>query len=515
MNCDSIHFSPGVKAFRESILLDPDRPGYHFAVPEALGQPGDPNGAFYADGKYHLMYLYLHPVKGYCWAHLTSLDLFHWRFHKDAIVPGNQAKGCYSGGAFVDDDGKAYITFWDFIVTGTDYGGIRLAVSEPPYEEWEILPEYIVPCKDFQGVGKVQLQEGKSIPVAAADPSNIWKKDGYYYFQAGNLLVLDHFGRSKSASPDWKGDWTDLYRSSDLKKWEYVHRFYKRNKENSWTEETEDDMCPSFLPLPLSQNGGTFSGKYLQLFISHNKGCQYYIGTYDKNNDVFLPETHGRMSWIDSAYFAPEALVDSSGRQIMWAWLRDDPNDVKQRGWSGVFGMPRALWLDPEENALRMAPAPEVKNLRYQKTDFYISELKDETFPLSGFDRLSCEIELQANVAEATQFGVRVRASADGNEYTDIFYDASSHELVLDTRKGTSKGWPAREAAPFLLNENELLRLSVFIDKSVIEVYANDRQALCRRVYPEKKGDEIHIFAHGNVKMYHSCAWSIEPSNAY
>jgi len=32
------------------------------------------------------------------------------------------------------------------------------------------------------------------------------------------------------------------------------------------------------------------SGKHLQLFISHNMGCQYYVGSYDTQRDLFVPE---------------------------------------------------------------------------------------------------------------------------------------------------------------------------------------------------------------------------------
>ena len=34
------------RLLREKFLADPTRPGYHFAVPEDIGMPGDPNGAF-------------------------------------------------------------------------------------------------------------------------------------------------------------------------------------------------------------------------------------------------------------------------------------------------------------------------------------------------------------------------------------------------------------------------------------------------------------------------------------
>ena len=34
------------RLLREKLLSDPARPGYHFAIPEDIGIPDDPNGAF-------------------------------------------------------------------------------------------------------------------------------------------------------------------------------------------------------------------------------------------------------------------------------------------------------------------------------------------------------------------------------------------------------------------------------------------------------------------------------------
>ena len=50
--------SENTAEYRFHMLRDPYRPGYHFAIPSGDGRPGDPNGAFFADGRYHLMYLY-------------------------------------------------------------------------------------------------------------------------------------------------------------------------------------------------------------------------------------------------------------------------------------------------------------------------------------------------------------------------------------------------------------------------------------------------------------------------
>ena len=91
---------------------DPYRPKYHFAFPGINGNPGDPNGAFFADGRYHLMYLYYNPdTDSYNWGHISSRDLLRWKKHPDAIGGYKGDRGCNSGGGFVDEDGTAYITF--------------------------------------------------------------------------------------------------------------------------------------------------------------------------------------------------------------------------------------------------------------------------------------------------------------------------------------------------------------------------------------------------------------------
>ncbi|MEI2724717.1 MAG: LamG-like jellyroll fold domain-containing protein [Verrucomicrobiota bacterium] len=87
------------RVLREKFLADLYRPTYHFCVPEDMGMPGDPNGAFYHNGRYHLMYLYNRSGSGFCWGHISSGDLVHWRHHPDAIGPGNGDEGVFSGGA--------------------------------------------------------------------------------------------------------------------------------------------------------------------------------------------------------------------------------------------------------------------------------------------------------------------------------------------------------------------------------------------------------------------------------
>jgi len=506
--------APTVKAFIDHLIDDPTRPGYHFAEPEGLGIPGDTNGAFYADGRYHLMYLYYHEELGHCWGHLSSIDLVHWRRRKDCLIAGKGARGCFSGGAFVDDDKTAYISFWDYVEAGDDHGGLRIASSRPPYDEWKVQKDYIVPCNEAGGICSLELNDAK-VPVCAADPSNIWKKDGVYYLQAGNLLILNKYGRKEDSPKEYRGDWVDLFSSKDLKTWKYEHRFYERDLTNKWTDESEDDMCPSFLPLPVSKEGGQESGKYLQLFIAHNKGCQYYIGGYDRAKDLFIPQTHGRMSWTDSYYFAPEALVDGKGRQIMWVWFRDDiKEDYEENGWCGVFSLPRVLWLNIADNTLRMAPAPELEILRFNKKTFDPALLKDGQ-TLNGINGQSCEIELKAKISKGGKTGFRVRSHDTYAEYAEILYDDAKGVLIMDTTKCDKKSKPNREKAPFKLEKDEILTMRIFIDKSVAEVFVNDRQAIGRRAYPEHGGDLVKLVKGEGAEILSLTVWEMAESNGY
>ncbi|MFN8007881.1 MAG: glycoside hydrolase family 32 protein [Terriglobia bacterium] len=498
------------RLLRERFLADPYRPTYHFCVPEDMGKPGDPNGAFYYNGRYHLMYLYKRSGSGFSWGHISSADLIHWRQHPDAIGPGNGDEGCFSGGAFVDEDGIAYLSYW--MLWGAK--GIGLAKSrDPDFDSWmKLEANPVIKSTEF-GLTETKDQYGKSIFYGSADPSNIWKKNGRYYLLTGNLLVLDKIGRAADAPISEQGDRLYLFVSDDLKSWKYLHVFYERNPQ--WTDRSEDNMCPSFLPLPSDPAGGPPSGKHLLLFISHNKGCQYYIGDY--GDDRFTPKKHGRMTWMDNTYFAPEALIDAKGRQIMWAWLLDNSAGEKEKGWSGVYGLPRSLWLGAD-GTLCMQPVKELTTLRWDEKSWSDLAMTDGgTKTLEGVRGDSCELGIDVDIGSAQRCGLKVRASSGGEEETLLYYDAGSKELVFDSTRSGKDGRMVVERAPFALKPGESLKLQVFVDKSVVEVFANDRQAISRRVYPVRNDSlGVSLFVKGGIARFKKVkAWEMMPANPY
>lgn len=506
------------RVYRDRMLADPHRPAYHFAIPDDNGVPGDPNGAFFADGRYHLMYLYRNSATGgFHWGHISSTDLLHWRHHPDAIGVDDGDGGCFSGGAFVDDDGTAYLTFWKFASrTGRDNSGIGMACARAPYDVWERMEPVAINGSRW-GVLDMEI-DGKIEHLGNADPSNIWKYNGAYYMQTGNLCVLNEFGREENADPHYRGDWVDLFRSKDLKTWEYLHRFYENpcrvnaTNENDWPDRSEDDMCPSFLPL--CDREGNPTGKWLQLFIAHNKGTQYYIGTLSEDGGTFTPETHGRFTWRDNTCFAPEALIDDRNRQIAWCWLLDNREDEFARfGWSGVYSFPRQLWL--EDGELHMAPVEELARLQYNHRSMGAVPA-GAAVPVKNGE--SFRMKAAVEPEEAKKIGFSVRESADGREKTLIYADLERGKLVFDAVMSGPEGRNIAEEAPFELKEGEALTLDIFVDKSVVEVYANERQAIVRRVYPTQPENATIVRAlesNAGAKIVNLDVWEMSPTNLY
>ena len=88
------------RILRECVMSDPHRPLYHFTMLDGDAMPGDSNGAFWANGRYHLFYLYARPEgaaqcdnrivnRSFSWGHVSSADLLHWRHHPDCLGVGD------------------------------------------------------------------------------------------------------------------------------------------------------------------------------------------------------------------------------------------------------------------------------------------------------------------------------------------------------------------------------------------------------------------------------------------
>ncbi len=455
---------------------DKYRPCYHFCVPFDLGFPADPNAVFYSCGRYHMFYVYESRLDSYRWGNAVSADLLHWSFLSDALFPDETDGGIYSGGVLIDDDGTAIVAYW---ALGKDdnNGGIRIATAKPPmYDKWTKLDGYAVRCNEN---GIALSNDGKLL--AAADPSNIWKYDGKYYFACGNLLLLDKFRNEPTAPQEYLGDFADVYCSDNLTEWTYCHRLYERDKSDAFTDVSEDCMCP-YLGV-LSDKNGNDTNTYILLFLAHNRGTQYYLGTFSSQKMYFTPMVHGRMSFVDNCLFAPEAVRAKDGRLIVFNWLRDNMDDDLDRelakGWAGIHALPREVWL-ADDGTLGIAPLRELVGLRVGQKICDVAA--HENVLLSPVLPQHTEVEMNFVSDGSGKVGLRIYYGK--KNFTDIYADFATSQLIVDVTHSGTKGRKVKDIAPLVVQKGTQLRLRVFVDGSVVEVFANDKQAMTRQVFP-------------------------------
>ncbi len=280
----------------------------------------------------------------------------------------------------------------------------------------------------------------------------------------------------------------------------------------------EDISCANF---------EKFGKKHLLVCISHRMGCRYYIGEW--KDEQFYPESHAQMSWADNGFFAPRCMVDDKGRLLMWAWLIDrrPPEEAKKSGWSGSMSLPRVLY-PAKDNSLRIGVPEELETLRYNpRHQENLCLEADKEYRPDNIKGNSIEILVQCKLTGANRIGLKVCcAPGPGNEeYTSIYYDVPEKKLVIDTEKCRIDPWEGSEfidnkpgkieSAPFSLEDNELLTLRVFVDKSIVEVFANERQAVTRRIYPSRKDSlGVTLLSSGaETKIISLQAWDMAACN--
>ena len=459
---------------REQLLRDRLRPGYHFVMPEGVAIPFDPNGAIYWKGRYHLFYIFQDKRSGQKsdhWGHVSSTDLFHWRHHPTGLLDG-----MYSGNCFINEDGVPTMCYHQ-----VDQGNALAVALDDELNEWKKLDSNPITPRTQEG----DQHHGK---YRSWDPFGWYEEDTYYAIFGG-----EHPAIAKSDRLDGE--------------WQYVGDLFAHGVEGVSLD--EDVSCADLFKL---------GNKDVLLCISHRLGCRYYLGEW--KNEQFYPESHAQMSWVDNTFFAPESMQDSEGRRIMWAWLLDfrEFGVRLEHGWSGTMSLPRVLSLD-EQGELRMDVPKEIEAPRYRP-------FKQEGFEVpSGKDMIiddvrsnSLELAVDMESTDASEYGVKVCVSPDGQEETVISYDASEGKLKVDTRRSGPEGTPKNvEAGPFSLKANERLKLRIFVDKSVVEVFANGRQAVMRRIYPSQSDSlGVSIFSKdGSTKVNALESWHISPSNPY
>ena len=470
---------------RQDMRNDPYRPIFHYVNPE--NTLNDPNGLCYWQGRWHLFYQAYPPEDPrQHWGHAVSEDLIHWEDLPYAIYPNPEGR-CFSGSTFVEKD--RVIAMYH----GTEVGNIVAVSSDPLLLNWEKLTgNAVIPVLE---------QDGSPQEYTVFDPC-IWSKEGKYYSLSGGTLETSPKGVRRAAD--------FLFRSNDLIHWEYLHPF---TEGDVFTLVGDDGACPYFWPI---------GDKHILLFYSHMSGGQYLLGDYDLVRDKFLVFSGGLFNFgasTPSGVHAPSATPDGLGGVVA---IFNMNHGMETKGWNQIMTLPRLLTLE-NDSVLNIKPAGNIESLRYDHKHLEETVLPpNEEVVLDGIEGNTMEIIAEIDAKSSPMVELNVLRSKNREEYTRIAFFKDRGFRITDwgdktgallqsantvvSPYGTPRSIPDRksvlsidssyssilpevlsrapESTTITLETEEPLQLRIFIDRSVVEVFVNDKACLAVRVYP-------------------------------
>ncbi|MBM3473070.1 MAG: hypothetical protein FJX75_07390 [Armatimonadetes bacterium] len=488
-----------------AVRTDQGWPRYHLTVlpDEGIACPYDANGCLYWKGRYHWMYIFQRADGGHCWGHASSPDLIHWTFHPTALEPhaGDPDVGIFSGNAFVSKDGVPMLCWF-----GIEAGVCVATALDDDLLRWQKHPANpIIPIPK-------PGEPGHGV-YGVFDPFLWLEGDTYVCLLAGNR------------HPALNRDTLYYCTSPDLVHWQPKHPFFEGDP--SWRREDEDCSCPDFFRV---------GDRWVLMCISHPIGARFYEGTFDPVAGRFEPRQHVRMNWPGGMFFAPESLQAPDGRRIFWAWVTDPRvRPAQEATGSGFQSLPRVLAFNDDGTA-SITPAEELTKLRRHPHKLAALPLPaDEETVLKGTSGAHLELAVEIDPADAAAVGVKVRCSPDGEEQTAVWFEPSAGTLRIDMSRSTLRrdvtygsppftsyglqraednphAYPSFDA-PLTLPAGETLRLRIFIDGPLLEVFANDRQCLTQVIFPQRE-DSLQVracAAGGAARLLSATAWEMAP----
>lgn len=469
------------------------RPLYHHTP--LYGWMNDPNGMFYKDGVWHLYYQY-NPYgskwQNLSWGHSSSLDLVNWEHHPVAIEP-NGLGLVFSGSSAVDTENSAGFGR-DAVValyTSADVSQIQsLAYSLDNGETFTIYP------------GNPVL----TLESEARDPNMFWNPETRKW-----TMVLAHALDHEML----------IFSSEDMKNWNLESSFGKGlgAQDGVWE-------CPDLFELPVEGTdikkwvllcninpGGPFGGSGIQYFVGDFDGTAFTPDTDSEGNVPtkwldYGKDNYAIVSWSD----APANRRTAIGWMSNWQYAAEAP--TKQ--FRSANTLPREISLFKGADGQIYAastPSPELTSLRGRlATNISSANIsqRGRTYALPAANDGVCEILLDIEPGRART--VTLTFGNDAGEETVLIYNPADRTLSFDRRRSGmvdfSEDFPAVTVTP-TFNEDNTLPLQIFVDRSSMEVFANDgKGVMTNLVFPNSPYATLKIQAEGasakvkNLKIY-------------
>ena len=138
------------------------------------------------------------------------------------------------------------------------------------------------------------------------------------------------------------------------------------------------------------------------------------------------------------------------------------------------------------------------------------------------------ELTVTIKPTDANKFGVKVLCDKDNQNGMNIFYSAGKKMISVRDEKEAIEPYTRTRAyaksnarlrlsadAPFELKKGEDLNLRIFIDKQLVEIFINDRQALVQRHVHKPEDIGICLYSEGGDMEADVTGWKMAASNQW
>lgn len=454
------------------IKNDINRPTYHIGAPQ--NWMNEPHGAFYYNGYYHIFYQhnpfgpYWHQIH---WGHLVSTDMIHWKSLPDALSPSHDSvapDGIWSGSTVLDRDGNPVIFFTAGDDSNSPNQNVATArpadLNDPYLTEWVMSTSLTV--KQIQGQGKFG---------EFRDPY-VWYDEvsDYYYMLVGTGTEVD-------------GGTALIYKSYNLNDWTYFGPFLTTNYDKySYLGKVWE--LPVFMTLT-NENGVE---KDILLLSPQGTGADievyYFLGHFDRDLMKFIPdsETPRKIDVGNGTFTGPSGFFDPISKvNILFTIAQGNRDSWAEyySGWAHNGGMPIELRLN-ENNELNITPVQAVESLHSQElvnVENITFKEANEILDTVKSDALDIDIVFSPN--NSNKFGMSLRSTDDLIETTKIYYDNVKKGLYVD-RLHSSLDSTSKDITGDVYEYNGDLHLRILLDRSLLEIYANNERSLTTRIFP-------------------------------
>lgn len=463
---------------------DFNRPLYHLFP--AANWTNETHGLIFYKGKYHIFNqksasgIFLGQIN---WGHFSSPDLIHWTEHKPALTPDKDydKNGIWSGCTVINDEGVPQIIY----TAGGDEMGVGIAFpKDDELIEWEKYKNNPVISRQPKGYIRSDLHD-----------QYVWKEGDKWYMIIGYGIqngINDH-------------GTVLLYKSTDLKKWDFIHLFFEGNP--------EIDKSGIFWEMPVFKKIGD---KYILLvnrvpYKGVPARSQYWIG--DFKNEKFIPDNPIPQNLeVINRLLSPSLIETTSGELVSIAIIPDEIGGeaTYKQGWAHMYSIPRVWNLS--NGKITQAPYPALQQLRSTHTDFTKQKIeKNHPFVIN---KTGHQIEVKATFypGDARKYGFVLYKNKDNSEYSSIYYDVENHELVVDqTTCSLRKDIPLQVRKDnYNIDSNKPVEFHLFIDGSVMEGFINNEDAFTTRIFPLKEDSSIiELFSDGEETEIEADVWNL------